>query len=201
MADWDKDGPQLRRNLARVLDSIQENARRRTLPTIEDVRSWHTLVMHGLEVPDRNFVGQFRGEESLKNVNLRIGRQFGVDARQVANELARFEQTLQKAVQRLDQLLPPGTQLDTDTTFAILELCAWAHSEWVRIHPFANGNGRIARLLANSLAMRYQLPPFVRLRPRPDGDYGGACEQAMMGNWEPTVRVFHWMLKKFFKET
>ena len=48
--------------------------------------------------------------------------------------------------------------------------------------------------------MRYELPPFIRLRPRPDDDYGTACEQAMTGNWEPTVRAFHRMLKAFFKD-
>lgn len=201
MADWDENSPQLRRNLAQVLDSIQENARCRTVPTIEDMRRWHTNVMQGLDVPDQNFVGRFRGEERVENINVRVGRHFGVDAGQVASELTRFEQTLQRAVQRLDQLLPHGTKLNTDATLAILELCAWAHAEWVRIHPFANGNGRIARLLANSLAMRYELPPFVRLRPRPDGEYGSACEQAMMGDWEPTVRAFHRMLKRFFTDT
>lgn len=181
MADWDEDSPQLRRNLVQVLDSIQENARRRTAPTIEDARSWHKSVMRGLEVPDQNFAGKFRGEACIENINVRIGRHFGVNAGQVANELTQFEQTLQRAVHRLDQLLPPGTELDTDTTLAILDLCAWAHAEWGRIHPFANGNGRIARLLANSLAMRYEIPSFVRLRPRPEDDHGSACEQAMMG--------------------
>ncbi len=201
MADWDEDSPQLRHNLAQVLDEIQEHARRRTAPTVEDVRSWHTRVMRGLEVPNQNFVGKFRGEVCIENINVRIGRYFGVTAGQVANELAQFEQTLQRAVHRLDQFLPPGTELDTDTTLAILDLCAWAHAEWVRIHPFANGNGRIARLLANSLAMRYELPPFVRLRPRPGDGYGSACEQAMTGNWESTAKVFHRMLTNFFHET
>ena len=37
-----------------------------------------------------------------------------------------------------------------------------------------NSNGRTARMWANSLAMRYSLPPFVHLRPRPDDGYGGA---------------------------
>ena len=141
------------------------------------------------------------GDLSANPFNVRIGRHFGVTAGHVANELTQFEQTLQRAVHRLDQLLPPGTELDTDTTLASLDLCAWAHAEWVRIHPFANGNGRIARLLANSLSMRYEIPPFVRLRPRPEDDYGSACEQAMMGNWEPTARVFHRMLTDFFNET
>jgi len=65
----------------------------------------------------------------------------------------------------------------------------------VRIHPFANGNGRSARLWANFIAMRYGLPPFVTLRPRPGNDYGAAAAAAMDGNWEPTEQVFRVMLR------
>lgn len=200
MANWDENSPQLRQNLKQVLDSIQENTRHRAVPTVEDARSWHKIVMHGLTVPDQNYVGKFRGEEGIEDCKVWIEGHFGVDPGEVADELAHFEQTLQKAVQRLDELLPPGTQLDTDTTLAIIDICAWAHAEWVRIHPFANGNGRIARILANSLAMRYGLPPFVRLRPRPSGDYESAGEQAMKGNWEATAKVFLQMLKDFLDD-
>jgi hypothetical protein len=48
----------------------------------------------------------------------------------------------------------------------VIDLCAWVHAEWVRIHPFANGNGLTARLWANSLAVRYGLPPFIRFAPK-----------------------------------
>jgi Fic family protein len=64
----------------------------------------------------------------------------------------------------------------------------------VRIHPFANGNGRTARLWANFIAMRYGLPPFVTLRPRPGDDYGAAAAAAMDGDWRPTERVFRKLL-------
>jgi Fic family protein len=60
----------------------------------------------------------------------------------------------------------------------------------VRIHPFANGNGRTARLWANSLAIRYGLLPFIRLRPRTNSGYAGAGAKAMQGDWEPTAIVF-----------
>ena len=44
-------------------------------------------------------------------------------------------------------------------------------------------------------------PTFASLRPRPEDDYASAREEAMTGNWEPTVRVFHRMLTNFFHET
>jgi len=89
---------------------------------------------------------------------------------------------------------------NADQLAAIIDLCAWAHAEWIRIHPFANGNGRTARRWANSLAMRYGLPPFVRLRPRPDPGYGAAGVKAMQGNWEPTVTVFRRLLDRLLDE-
>ena len=79
-------------------------------------------------------------------------------------------------------------------------LTAWVHAEWVRIHAFANGNGRTARLWSNSPAMRYGLPPFVCLRPRPNTGYGGAGAKAMHGNWETTARVFRRLLDKLLRE-
>lgn len=200
MPDWDADSPQLRQNLAQLLRKIREDARRREPPTVESARRWHAATMHGLDVPDPRFRGSFRGEAGLENIEARVGPHRGVLAKDVADALARFERTLQRAVHRLDELVPPGTEPAADTLAAILDLCAWAHAEWVRIHPFANGNGRTARLWANGLAMRYGLPPFVRLRPRPDGGYGAAGEQAMLGNWEPTATVFRRMFSDFFDD-
>lgn len=82
----------------------------------------------------------------------------------------------------------------------MIDLSAWAHAEWVRMHPFANGNGRTARIWANAILMRYGLPPAVRLRPRPGGAYGLAGAAAMEGDWRPTAAVFRTMLEEVLSE-
>jgi len=163
-------------------------------------RRWQTRAIEGLDVPNPRFVGAFRGEPGLERVQVRIGSNFGVDSAKVAEELMRFQAKLQTLVAELDTLLPTGEEPDSDQLAAIVDLCAWVHAEWVRIHPFVNGNGRTARLWANSIAMRYGVPPFVRLRPRPGAGYGEAGINAMRGDWKPTAVVFRRLLSDFLVE-
>jgi fido (protein-threonine AMPylation protein) len=195
MPDWDADSPQLQSNLIRVLSRIRDAARRREQPTVEAARGWHKDMMQGLRAPDRNLVGKFRGEAGIERYSVGIGGQPGVIASRVDAELKQFQTTLQRHVGRLDRMVPRGAEPDTEDIAAILDLCAWTHAAWARIHPFANGNGRTARLWANSIAMRYGLPPFVSLRPRPNGDYAAAGAKAMRGEWVPTATVFRRMLR------
>ena len=200
MPDWEKDSPQLRINLTQILEEIAAAAKQREKPTVEAARRWQALFMRNLEVRDKRYVGAFRGEAGLENVAVRVGANAGVDPADVADSLKQFESKLQQLVAELDKVLPRRRDPNLDQVAAIIDLCAWAHSEWVRIHPFANGNGRTARLWANSLAMRYGLPPFIRLRPRPNASYGHAGAKAMQGQWKPTAAVFRRLLEDFLAE-
>ena len=162
---------------------------------MEAARKWQRETMAGLDVPNTAFVGRFRGEPGVKVTRVWVGGIEGVPPADVARELKVFEQRLKRVVAALDKRYPANRELDTDGLAAVLDLCAWAHSEWVCIHPFVNGNGRIARMWANFLLMRYGLPPGVRLHPRPAGEeYDTAGARAMVGDWKPTAIVFRKML-------
>jgi hypothetical protein len=194
VVDWDANSPQLRANLVNVLRDARERALRRDRPSVEDARRWQRDSMAGLDVPDEKYRGRFRGEPGLETTRVQIGDREGVAPADVSDALAAFEETLQRVVSVLDARYRSAPELDADGLAAVIDLCAWAHAEWIRIHPFANGNGRTARIWANALLMRYGLPPAVRLRPRPDGGYAVAGVAAMNGNWRPTAALFRRML-------
>ncbi len=46
-------------------------------------------------------------------------------------------------------------------SIGLLPMLARLHHDFVRIHPFDDGNGRVARLLLNLVALRAGLPPLV----------------------------------------
>jgi len=194
VADWDANSPRLTANLVGVLRRARAAAFRRDAPSLKDARVWHRDMMAGLRVPHSSHVGRFRGEAGLDTYRVRVGVNKGVAPDDVGAALARFERTLQSAVAALDERYTSGQELDADGLAAVSDLCAWAHAEWIRIHPFANGNGRTARIWANVLLMRYGLPPVIRLRPRPNHGYSEAGAAAMTGDWRPTAAVIRRML-------
>jgi hypothetical protein len=201
MPDWDDDSPQLRANLAEVFERVRDEALRRAPLTVEAARGWQRHILKGLDLPEPGLSGRFRGEPGLEGYDVEVGGLPGVQASEVGTELAAFDRKLQQALSALDRAIAPAEVPSADLLEAILMLCAWAHAEWIRIHPFANGNGRTARLWVNSIAMRYGLPPFLRLRPRPTGDYARVANSAMQGAWRPSVAFFRRLLIEQLYET
>jgi Fic family protein len=186
-ADWDADSAQLRKNLTVLLEHLADNAEARRPLTAASIKRWHSAVMKGLKVPNAEWTGRFRGEAGLARMRVVVGSYEGAPAAEVAAAVRAFVGRLARALARLDRVYPVGADLTSDGLAAAVEVTAWAHAQWIRIHPFANGNGRTARIIANVILMRYGLPPVLRLRPRPDGDYAEAADAAMRGDHDPTA--------------
>lgn len=197
---WNDDPPgsdaKLRVNLQGVLRRLIEEADRRDVPSVDEARRWHREIFEGVELPVPYYAGEVRNEDprfpELVDYEVMVGRRPGVAARRVHEALDRFETNVRSAVAILDPVVPVGEAPgDRDALGSVVTLCALVHGEWARIHPFANGNGRTARLWANWCALRYGLPPFVRFRPRPAGHaYARAAVDSMAGDHRAAVSLF-----------
>lgn len=201
---WDDDppgsGPQIAANVRDLLQDLSQAAGQRVTPTVSGAQDWHHRIYDGIPLPVPYYAGEVRDSDSnypeLYGYEVAVGPLRGVPSQFVPQELASFESHAQQAVGRLDAVLPagqvPGQSKDLH---AVLTLCALLHGEWVRIHPFANGNGRTARVWANWAALRYGLPPFVSIKPRPPGNpYALAAVAGMQGQHQVAVAAFEQML-------
>lgn len=74
---------------------------------------------------------------------------------------------------------------------------AWLHHRFTQIHPFQDGNGRIARALASLIFLRSNWFPLVINRDQ-RSDYIIALEQADNGNLTPLVSLFSNIQKSSF---
>lgn len=69
---------------------------------------------------------------------------------------------------------------------------AVVHVEFVLIHPFREGNGRLARVLATLMALQADLPPldFGGIRGPKRQEYFAAVRSGLDRDYEPMERVF-----------
>ena len=67
-----------------------------------------------------------------------------------------------------------------------ITLAAMFHYKFVRIHPFDDGNGRIARLLMNYVLLRNGLPPVI-IKSEDKAGYLRALHFADIGEYEPFI--------------
>ena len=61
------------------------------------------------------------------------------------------------------------------------------HGEFVKIHPFKDGNGRTARLLLNFELMRNSYPPIIINKEERENYYRTLDTGSVTGNWEELI--------------
>jgi fido (protein-threonine AMPylation protein) len=206
---WNEDDPRdskvILGNLVQILRDIDRDSSLRGLPTVSMAQEWHRQTYQGVRLPVPYYAGEIRDSDSnfpeLFGYEVAVGPNQGVPSRLVPEQLAQFEANMQRVVAVLDAAIPVGTKPSDPQIESVVVLCANAHGEWVRIHPFANGNGRTARIWVNWCALRYALPPFIQMKPRPEGIlYDIASMNSMLGNHQMMVAVLADMLSLRLRE-
>jgi Fic/DOC family len=193
-------------NVRRVLTEIARTSGRRDPPAVAQAKRWHRELYEGIPRPFDYYAGEIRDSDlrfpGLIGYEVRVGVNPGVPSELVPAALGEFQKRVRTATNRLDSAIPAGLEphgLAPVQLHGVLTLCAILHGEWVRIHPFANGNGRTARVWANWAALRYGLPPFVTIKPRPNQPYGAAALASMRNDHRVAVAVFDQMLRSYLE--
>lgn len=146
--------------------------------TADDVRLIHRLWLAEIYV----WAGEYR------NVNIAKGGFMFAAAQQVPRLMNEFEA-------RFLRPLTPCAGMDE---VALVAALARTHAELVIIHPFREGNGRCARLLAWLMALQAGLPPldFSPLQGRGKRHYIAAIHAAFSGNYEPMETMFSRVVRR-----
>lgn len=87
----------------------------------------------------------------------------------------------------VDRVLRNQSLADPDITG--LQRAAWLHWALCRIHPFKDGNGRIARLCQDFVLLSNRLVPSVLRSEDRDGAYYEALEEADYGDGKPLLEM------------
>lgn len=69
---------------------------------------------------------------------------------------------------------------------------AEAHTELVLIHPFREGNGRVARVLSTLMALQAGMPllDFSLIAEEKKKDYFAAVQAGLDKNYQPMEKIF-----------
>lgn len=195
-APWNDDDPNDRRRLAANATALVSELRRdagNTIVDLPEVLRWHQRLYEGCRVPVPDYIGHLRGDADIPElIDYEVGlgpqqpdglpENVGIWSADVPDAAATLLRGAHAAVTQLDTSLPPGTRpRDVEHLDAVIALAAALHGHWVRIHPFANGNGRTARVWVAWLCARYALPTFVSVKPRPDDIAYARASRASMG--------------------
>jgi len=193
---WDADDPadegRILANVASLITKLRADASRDAVPSLGKVQRLHAACYTGCKLPAAGYAGHFRGDPSVPDlIGYEVGvgplqpdgwpSKVGVPSTQVRRAVSQLLDQTRAGVRRLDTVLPEGGRTTDSTQLrAITSLAAAVHGEWVRIHPYANGNGRTARVWAAWVALRYHVPVFVSVKPRPnDAAYAIASARSM----------------------
>jgi len=109
-----------------------------------------------------------------RNVNVTVGQLTPPEPVQIIHLMYQFIDNLNEKISV------------SKTQDEIIETLIYAHYEFVKIHPFNNGNGRTGRLLMNLVTMKFGYKPLELYKREGESrkTYIQSMQQADKGNFE-----------------
>jgi fido (protein-threonine AMPylation protein) len=178
----------LKQETTRVLAEIR-SGRITAAKLISDTRAIHLRLFKALAPSGREYLaGHYRGErfKCLQYCSVTIPRnpRVGVPPHAVSAEIQKWQRLSELVLKSLDALANDTSVSSEDRLLRMVSGACRIFSHWLMIHPYANGNGHIARILLTAILGRYGywLQRFP-IEPRPrDPAYSDAVAAHQRGN-------------------
>lgn len=151
-----------------------------------DIKHWHKKFFEET-VPVPYYAGYYRGEDPARpclDAEVHVSGAFGAPAAEVEPRMKAFSEQLVQATIATDEYVEAHSTIERIRAAA--QIAAFAGGSIIQIHPFINGNGRMARMVMNFFLHRYlhTIPFFIDRPSHPD--YSTASKVAMFeGNFSP----------------
>jgi len=148
-------------------------------------------------VPVPYFAGNYRGKQKNRyclDTPIYVAGVPGSSPEKVEDDMRKFSEEMGRSIRSTDEYFAK-TDHQVKRLKAVIQLAAFVGGSIIKIHPFINGNGRIARMAMNFILHRYygKTPFFVDRPSHPD--YSSASAVAMReGNYTP---LYQYLLELF----
>lgn len=166
------------REQLRALEALVREYGREHRFTAADICHFHKTWLGGIY----EWAGDYR------RVNVGKGGFMFAVAEHIPNLMAEFENG------PLKEYSPCACSSDNEAAEAL----AVVHTELVLIHPFREGNGRVARILATLMALQANLPPleFGGIKGRKRQEYFAAVRAGLDRDYKPMEKIFRSVLRR-----
>jgi len=137
-----------------LLDDIVKQKR----PLTETfIREMHQTILHE---PYENPAITSDGKRASKRVELGRYKKMPNHVKTVTGEIFYFA-SVEETPAKMNDLMDWYEKANHEKELHPLIIASEFHYRFVRIHPFDDGNGRMARILMNLILMRYEFPPVI----------------------------------------
>jgi Fic family protein len=165
----------------------------------DEAIKWITEIVHGDYPLNEAFIRQLHvlllkepyekpaitpdGKETTKRIEVGKYKSVPNHVKTRTSEIFRFA-TPEETPLLMGELIEWYRQKKEETDINPIILAAEFHYKFIRIHPFDDGNGRLARILMNFILMQYGFPPAI-IKAEDKVNYFVALQQADSGIYEP----------------
>lgn len=158
-----------------------------------ECRAWHSRLFSDV-VPIDYYAGNFRQHDLSRpclGVDRAVGSLQGASFHFVPDRCENLFESVRREIARSE--LGWSMLTEKQRALRLAQVIAGMLGEFIRIHPFINGNGRVSRVMWAWGLVRFGAPIQCRITPRPSPPYKDLMAAAMRGDDFPLARaiLFH----------